>query len=322
VAPRVRAIERVPSPRGHAYIGISGWRYPSWRGAFYPPDLPQKRELAYAAERMGSIEINGTFYSLLTPRTYDRCHDETPAGFVLAVKGSRYITHMLRLANCQTPLANFFASGVLRLGEKLGPVLWQLPERFELDVDRLARFFDLLPRDHAAASARARRHDARLRGRASVTARTAAPIRHALEVRHPSFLDDAFVDLARAHDVAVVIADTAGRFPRLDEDTSDFVYVRLHGSEELYASGYTPAELAGWKRSTQRWLRKGRDVYVYFDNDARGHAPFDAMALRALVSGSATQTAARPSGTAIDLEQPRTTWPAWAQQKTAARRTR
>jgi uncharacterized protein YecE (DUF72 family) len=151
-----------------------------------------------------------------------------------------------------------------------------------------------------------------VKGRAATEARVTGPIRHALEVRHESFLDAGFADLARAYGVAVVLAVTAGRFPALDADTSDFAYVRLHGSEELYVSGYAPSELDTWKKLVERRLAKGRDVYVYFDNDARGHAPFDAMALAARLDRTrASRPARRPTGTSIDREEARTSWPAW-----------
>ncbi|MGQ3030980.1 MAG: DUF72 domain-containing protein, partial [Ferrovibrionaceae bacterium] len=147
-------------------IGISGWTYAPWRGAFYPDDLPKKRELAFAARRFEAIEINGTFYGLQTPASFGRWAEETPEDFVFAVKGSRFITHLLRLRDIETPLANFVASGLLRLGAKLGPILWQFPPSFRFEPDRLEAFLALLPQDTDAAARLARRHDGRLNGRA------------------------------------------------------------------------------------------------------------------------------------------------------------
>ena len=180
------------------------------------------------------------------------------------------------------PLANFFASGVLLLGPKLGPILWQLPATLAFDALRLTSFFDLLPRTTFDAAALARRHDARVHGRCSLRASYDAPIRHAIEVRHPSFACDEFVALCRAHGVAVVVADTAGRFPVIDQDTAAFTYVRLHGGEELYVSGYDHDAVTHWARRVRSWSRRG-DVYVYFDNTAKVRAPKDATTLRKLL---------------------------------------
>ncbi|HSD11233.1 MAG TPA: DUF72 domain-containing protein [Candidatus Binatia bacterium] len=280
-------------------VGVSGWRYAGWRGVFYPEGLAHRRELEYASRRMSSLEINGSFYSLQRPERYREWHRATPEGFVFAVKGGRFITHMKKLRDVETPLANFFASGVLGLKEKLGPILWQLPPSFRFDEKRLAGFFELLPRDTIEAAALARRHDHWLDGRSWVRADRRRPIRHAIEIRHESFRSPRFVRLLRRRSIALVVADTAGRWPLLEDLTADFVYVRLHGSSELYVSGYTSSALEGWARRIRAWLaggepedahracatparrRKARDVYVYFDNDAKVHAPFDAMALAA-----------------------------------------
>jgi len=274
-------------------IGISGWRYAPWRGKFYPKDLRQKDELAYAGRQFSTIEINGTFYSLQRPESFGAWHDAAPDDFVFAVKGPRYITHMRRLTEVETPLANFFASGVLRLGKKLGPVLWQLPPSFAFDPQRLARFFDLLPRDTKGAARLAAKHDGKLRHRAWLKAGGNRLVRHALEIRHDSFRDPAFIKLLRRYGIGLVVADTV-ELPLLMDATSDFVYVRLHGSRQLYASGYDARDLAVWGRRIRAWLsgeeakgihagppapRRKRDVYVYFDNDAKVRAPFDAKAL-------------------------------------------
>ncbi len=280
---------------GEIRIGISGWTYPPWRGRFYPEGWPQRRELEFAATQVNSIEINGSFYSLQRPESYLAWYEATPEGFVFSIKGSRFITHMKRLKDVETPLANFFASGVLRLAEKLGPFLWQLPPSFRFDADRLRRFFSLLPRDTEAASMLATRHDERLRDRAWTESDRVRPIRHALEVRHSSFETPEFIDLLREFNVAMVVADTAGKWPLIEDTTSDFVYVRLHGDEELYVSGYNSEALADWARKVRSWARgespsgartltnqhrsKERDVFVYFDNDMKVHAPFDTMSL-------------------------------------------
>jgi uncharacterized protein YecE (DUF72 family) len=260
-------------------VGISGWRYAPWRGVFYPEGLAQRRELEYCGRHFPTVEINGSFYSLQRPEYYEQWYRETPAGFVFAVKGSRYITHLLRLANIEKPLANFFASGVLALEGKLGPFLWQFPERFRFDPERLDAFFRLLPRSSAQALALARRRDARMTGRARLAIGADRPLRHAIEIRHPSFVNDDFVSLLKKSAVGLVVADTAGKWPKLFDVTAPFVYVRLHGDKELYASGYTARSLDAWARRIRAWDRAGRDVYVYFDNDVKVKAPFDALTL-------------------------------------------
>ncbi len=285
-----------------ARVGISGWRYPPWRGRFYPKGLRQADELGYAAQRMTSIEINGSFYALQRPQSFIRWRDETPDGFVFAVKGGRFITHMKRLRDVETPLANFLASGVLALGPKLGPLLWQLPPTLKFDAEQLSRFLSQLPGSTAEAAKLAAAHDERLDDRDWTRTDADRPLRHAVEVRHPSFAVSEAISLFRRHGVAVVVADTAGRFPVLDDVTADFVYVRLHGDVELYTSGYGEEALDRWASRIGNWcsgevpvtehtagepgrrLPGGRDVYVYFDNDVKAHAPADAMALLARLS--------------------------------------
>jgi uncharacterized protein YecE (DUF72 family) len=269
---------------GTARIGTSGWLYPPWRGEFYPPKLPHRRELEYLSRKLATVEINGTFYSLQKPESFARWHDETPDVFTFAVKGPRFVTHMKKLNDVATPLANFFASGVLALRDKLGPVLWQLPPTLGFDADRLTGFFDQLPRTTQQAAALARRHDERMDGRALTTTDVDRPLRHALEVRHKSFVTPEFPALLREHDVALVVADTAGRWPLLRDVTSDFVYVRLHGDVELYTSGYTDEALDRWAAAIRTWTGDGLDVQVHFDNDVKVHAPFDAMSLAARLS--------------------------------------
>jgi uncharacterized protein YecE (DUF72 family) len=236
--------------------------------------------LRYASRKFNSIELNGTFYSLKSPAVFDRWLAEVPEhDFAFAVKGGRFITHNLKLRRSETALGNFFASGVLALGKRTGPFLWQLPATYRFDYDRLDQFMGILPRDSTEGEAVAREHDERLKRGALVTAAERVAYRHAFEVRHPTYFTSEFYDLLRAHGHAFVIADSAGKFPFAEEVTADFIYVRLHGSETLYASRYSDEELDAWAARVKRWRRAGRDVYVYFDNDAKVHAPRDAQRL-------------------------------------------
>jgi uncharacterized protein YecE (DUF72 family) len=277
-------------------VGISGWRYPGWRGKFYPKNLPQHRELEFASGAFNSVEINGSFYSLQLPSSYKRWYAATPPDLLFAVKGGRFITHMKKLRGVETALANFFASGVLALREKLGPILWQLPPNLGFDPERLTEFFNLLPRNTAEAARLAKTHDDKLKARAFLKIDISRSIRHALEVRHLSFMTAEFFELLLRHNIAFVFADTAGKWPYAEHLTADFVYIRLHGAEQLYVSGYSDAELDWWARRIEKWRvgkqprdarligphkidNKHRDVFVYFDNDAKVHAPFDAIRL-------------------------------------------
>jgi uncharacterized protein YecE (DUF72 family) len=285
---------------GKIYIGISGWRYKPWRGVFYPPDLPQSRELAFAARAVPSIELNGSFYSLQRPSSYSAWYEATPDGFVFSHKGNRYLTHILRLGEDIGPaLANVMASGVFNLREKLGPFLWQLPPNLRFDAQRLERFFKLLPRDLEHAQVLARQHEPRMSGRVALDIDVNRKLRHALEVRHDSFNDPAFVTLLRKYKVALVVADSAGKWPDYEDVTASFMYLRLHGAEELYASGYDNDALDHWAARITAWAggqqpadaklisrdppphRSSRDIYCYFDNDIKVHAPFDAQRLMA-----------------------------------------
>jgi uncharacterized protein YecE (DUF72 family) len=268
-----------------AYIGISGYDYRGWRGTFYPEDVPRASWLAFASRIYNSIELNGTFYSLKNPGVFARWAAAVPDdGFVFAIKGGRFITHNLKLRNCEAALGNFYASGVLALGEKTGPFLWQLPASYSFDAERMDGFMRMLPRDSVEGEAVARRHDFRLRRGALTKARARVPYRHAFEVRHPSYFCEEFYSLLREHHCAFVIADTAGKFAYAEAVTTDFVYVRLHGSSALYASDYTDEELSAWSAKMAEWLGHG-DVYVYFDNDAKVHAPYNAMQLEDLLTG-------------------------------------
>jgi uncharacterized protein YecE (DUF72 family) len=269
-------------------VGISGWRYPPWRKVYYPDGLPQRAELEYASSRLNSIELNGSFYALQRPESYQRWYAATPDGFVFSVKGPRFVTHLKRLADVDAPLANFFASGILALGNKLGPVLWQLPPNFQYDAARCADFFAQLPRTTAEAAEHAKRHDERMEGRALLEPAVDGPLRYAIEVRHESFKTEGFVELAREHGIAVVCADTAGKWPMFEDVTADFAYARLHGADELYVSGYDDKSLDRWARKIRSW---NCDAFVYFDNDAKVHSPYDAerLAHRLGISSAAAE---------------------------------
>jgi uncharacterized protein YecE (DUF72 family) len=262
-------------------VGISGWNYPPWRGTFYPDGLPHNQELGYAAARLSSIEINGTFYSLQRPASFASWHSQTPPDFRFAVKGGRFITHMKKLKDPEQSLSNFFASGVLGLADKLGPILWQLPPNLGYDRARLIDFFAALPRTHREAAELGARHDGRLTTEQVMLAPQQPPqqIQHALEVRHPSFDTPELLELLRDHAIALVTADTAGKWPQIEELTADFGYVRLHGADELYVSGYTEQALDAWASKINAWARQVNDIYVYFDNDVKVRSPYDAMAL-------------------------------------------
>jgi len=290
-----------PKLLGKVRVGISGWTYAPWRGVFYPPKLPQHRELSHASSVLNSIEINGTFYSLHRPESFAKWAEATPDDFVFSVKGPQFITHIRRLKDAKVPLANFLASGLLRLGPKLGPLLWQLPPNFRFDAKRIEAFLKLLPHDTEKAVALARRHDKRVSGRSWMKTDKLRPLRHCMEIRHESFRVPEFIEMLRAYGVALVCADTV-EWPRLMDVTSNFVYCRLHGPEELYATGYDDRSLDEWATRVVAWARGKepadgecvidrpgikagpRDVFVYFDNDVKVRAPFDAQSLMARVA--------------------------------------
>ncbi len=264
---------------GEIRVGTSGWAYDRWRGDFYPTGLPRRRELAHLAERVSAVELNGSFYALQRPTSYAAWRDATPDDFVLAVKGSRYITHLKRLRDVRTPMANFLSSGVLALGPKLGPLLWQLPESLTYDEGLMEDFYDLLPRTTAAVAALAREHDGRVtEDRAHLSYDADRPVRHVVEFRSDTFCAERSLDQMRRHGIGCVIADSAGRWPQASAVTSDLVYVRLHGHTELYASRYDEPAMTAWAERCLAWAEHA-DVHVYFDNDARGHAPHDAVGL-------------------------------------------
>jgi uncharacterized protein YecE (DUF72 family) len=280
-------------------IGISGWRYDGWRGTFYPQGLRQADELRYASRAVAAIEINGTHYSLQPLASYQRWYDETPDDFLFGIKGARYLTHMLRFRDetARIACANFFAQGLLALNEKLGPFLWQFPPSLHFDAEHFERFLALLPVDTAAAAALAARHDSRVAHPYTEIDRN-RPMRHAVEVRHPSFVVPEFVALLRKYRVALVVSHSTEHWPYAEDLSTDFIYLRLHGTEARYAGSYGDAALARWATRIRAWTRGGqphdahlidphtqprkrgtRDVFCFFDNDQKTQAPFDAMRL-------------------------------------------
>ncbi|HEV8200281.1 MAG TPA: DUF72 domain-containing protein [Candidatus Polarisedimenticolia bacterium] len=288
--------------RPQVRIGISGWRYEPWRGVFYPKGLPQRLELPYAAHNFNSIEINGSFYSLQAPSNWSAWYASTPARFVFSVKGPRFITHMLKLKEVEQPLANFFASGLLVLREKLGPILWQFAPWLKFRPKRFERFFAMLPHDTEAALRLARRRHPRMHGRSVLAIDAVRSVRHAVEIRNASFLDRRFIELLREHRVALVVAETARTWPMPRDVTADFMYLRLHGDRKMYQSGYSSKSLDRWAKAIRAWRRgrepralppdavrvcaaaparpQGRDVFCYFDNtDVKLRAPADARGL-------------------------------------------
>ncbi len=261
------------------FVGMAGWTYEPWRGEFYPKGLRQADELEYAAQQVNSIELNGSFYSLQKPASWQKWRDATPDGFVFAVKAPRFITHIRRLDDVAEPVANFFASGILALGAKLGPILWQLPPNLDFDPEKLEAFLTLLPRTTSEAVEVAKGRGERMTGKEYLDTDAERPVRHAIEVRNFSFDDADFAAMLEKHGVAAVLGDNEGRWPMLDWITADFAYARLHGDKELYTSGYDEAGLDKWEEWTRDHLDHDRDVYAYFDNDQKVRAPYDAMEL-------------------------------------------
>lgn len=282
------------------YAGISGWRYTPWRKAFYPEGLAQRLELHYASRHMATIEINGSFYSLQRLSSWEQWRDDTPPGFLFSVKCPRYITHLKRLRDIEGPMGNFFASGVLALKEKLGPLLWQFPPNFGFDAVLFEEFLAQLPQDFKAAAKVGANHNEKLKYSVYLEVAKNRRLRHAVEIRNNTFLVPKFFEMLRKYKVAFVFADTAGKWPYAEEVTSDFCYLRLHGDKELYVSGYTDEALHWWAARIMAW-RNGqqppdamrvltkeppkatqREVFIYFDNDVKVFAPFDAMTLMKL----------------------------------------
>lgn len=274
-------------------VGISGWRYAPWRGSFYPKKLVQKRELYYASRTVNSIEINGSFYALQTPERYLSWYNEVPQNFRFSVKGPRFITHIQRLRDVEIPIANFFASGVLELDDKLGALLWQFPPSFRFEATQFREFLQLLPRDTLAARECAK-HCAPEVAHPPLKNIAKRPLRYSVEIRNESFRTPEFIALLREFNVALVVADTAGRWPQMEDITSDFMYLRLHGDAELYKSGYSPEALDNWYKRMESWSQgkqpkdakltsdiaaataNHRDIFCYFDNTDKLWAPFDA----------------------------------------------
>jgi uncharacterized protein YecE (DUF72 family) len=278
------------------HVGMSGWSFAGWRGDFYPKGLVQKKELEYASRKVNSIEVNGTFYSLQKPETFERWYAETPEDFCFSIKAPQYITHIRRLKDVGEPLANFLASGLFCLKEKLGPILWQFPPNVMLKDDRFEKFLEMLPHDSKSAAKIAKKHTDKMDGRAHVKAEGDFKIRHAFEFRHPSFMNPEFIDLLRKHNVAVVFAHSGMKSPYTEDLTADFVYARMHGQEKEFKKGYTSKVISWWADRVSSWtqgqqpkdaqcvLNKKpkavkRDAFIYFDTEAKEYAPYDALAL-------------------------------------------
>lgn len=280
------------------YVGMSGWTFEGWRKDFYPKGLPQKKELEYASRQVNSIEVNGTFYSLQKPASFQRWYDETPNGFCFSIKAPQYITHIRRLKEVEEPVANFFASGLFCLKEKLGPILWQFPPSLTLKDDRFQKFLDILPFDSKAALKVAKKHSSKMDGRNFLEIHGDYPIRHAFEFRHPSFANPEFIDLLREHNVAVVFGHSGGiSSPYMEDLTADFIYARMHGQDEEYKeNGYGEKFVKSWAERVKIWMDgkqpkdvlcisdtkpklMKRDAYIYFDTETKSTAPFDAVRL-------------------------------------------
>ncbi|HZQ00546.1 MAG TPA: DUF72 domain-containing protein [Reyranella sp.] len=239
---------------GKIYTGIGGWTFEPWRGVFYPKDLTHKRELEYASRKLTSIEINGTYYSSFKPESWKKWRAETPDGFVFSLKASRFCTNRRVLAEAAESVQRFVNQGLVELGDRLGPINWQFMATKKFDAEDIEAFLKLLPRQ---------------------TGRL--PLRHALEVRHDSFKDKRFYDLARKYGVAIVYAQDDD-FPEIDEPTTDFTYARLMKTQEKVKTGYKPADLDKWARKAKAWAKRG-DVFVYFISGAKVRNPAAAQAL-------------------------------------------
>lgn len=257
--------------------GTAGWVYAPWRGTFFPAGLVQKKELAYAASHLTSIEINATFRANQKPESFARWAAETPEDFRFSVKGPQLVTHIRRLKNCEMELANFFASGPLALGKRLGPFVWQLPPNLSFDANSFETFLALLPKDHGSYLGLAGKADS-TKAAPYLDASKVGPIRHAIEPRHPSFNTPEADALLRAHNVARVIADTPENPAR--ELTADFAYCRLQGPARPDASVYQPADIEDWAKIMGAWRDQGHDVFAYFVHEDKLHAPANAIALR------------------------------------------
>lgn len=265
------------SATGTIRTGTAGWVFAPWRGTFFPKGLVQKKELAYAADRLTSIEINATFRANQKPASFARWANETPQGFQFSVKGPQLVTHIKRLKNCAEPLANFFASGPLALGDRLGPFVWQLPPNLAFDPESFAAFLQILPKDIESYLALAQKADP-ARAEPFLDTAGVGPIRHAIEPRHQSFDAPEANALLAQHNIARVIADTTESPARAL--TADFAYCRLQGPARPDATGYSDADIADWADTMGQWRDAGRDVYAYFVHEDKLHAPANAIALR------------------------------------------
>lgn len=269
---RAAVAKNAKNATGNIYIGVGGWTFEPWRGTFYPEKLPQKRELEYAASKLTSIEINGTYYGSQKPESFARWHDETPDGFVFALKGSRFTTNRRVLAEAGESIERFMTSGVLELKDKLGPISWQFMPTKRFDAADFEAFLKLLPKT--------------IDGRR---------IRHAVEVRHESFRVPEFVAMAREHGVAIVVAGDSA-FPQIADITAPFVYARIMGTEQNEKLGYTKKALDTWAARAEEWAAgklpsgldtvsalksdgKARDVFLYVISGYKAHNPAAAMAL-------------------------------------------
>lgn len=237
-------------------IGIGGWTYPPWRKNFYPDGLPQSKELEFASWQFRATEINATFYSRQSPKSWATWEQTVPEDFKFAIKGSRFCVTRPKLAEAGEGLSNFFAQGLTALGPKLGPILWQFAPRRQFDHEDIAGFLSLLPRS--------------LQG---------IKLRHAIEPRHESFRDERFLDLCRDHNAAVVFEDHE-QYPRIEADTADFIYARLQRMNEDIPTGYDNKTLDGFADLAREWTKDGRDAFVFMINGAKVRAPAAALALQ------------------------------------------
>ena len=244
-------------------IGTSGWHYKHWIGRYYPQSIRPGEMLAHYLRDFDTVELNNTFYQLPKEESFDAWRDSTPPGFLFAVKGSRFITHMIKLKDADRGLQNFLPRAE-RLGDKLGPILWQLPPRWNVNLERLEEFLARLPREH----------------------------RYAFELRNPTWMSDAVFEVLRKYNTAFCIYELAG-YQSPIELTADWTYIRLHGPTQFkYQGSYTDEQLAGWAERIRQWRRKLSAIYVYFDNDDSAFAVENALTLKRLVGRVASRRAA------------------------------
>lgn len=263
--------------QGEVRTGTAGWVFEPWRGVFFPEGLVQKKELNYAATHLTSIEINATFRANQKPASFAKWAGETPEGFKFSIKGPQLVTHIRRLKNCRQELANFFASGPLALGDRLGPFVWQLPPNLAFDPESFAAFLDMLPKNVEQYLSLAGEADG-AKAEPYLDASDVGTIRHAIEPRHPSFDHVDANALFTRHNVARVIADTTENPSR--KLTADFAYCRLQGPAREDATGYDEADISNWAKTIAGWRDAGRDVFAYFVHEDKLHAPHNAIALR------------------------------------------